>query len=156
MAEVRSYLEQLDTFAGDTRRSLEYADTSPYRLVLEYGVGGEVRDWPDHKRGPSKECFANAGRLALSHPEYTYVEGWAFSFIPVHHAWVLDERGRIIETTWPTPGDDYLGIRVRYETLSEIVLKTKYWGLLFPKGFAEKWIIERLRKEENERLHNES
>jgi len=59
--------------------------------------------------GEMKQCFANAARLALREPTLTYVEGFAHSgLIPVHHAWTVDLKGRVIDPTWRTrPEDEY-------------------------------------------------
>jgi hypothetical protein len=48
-----------------------------------------------------KACYSNAAQLALDHPDkYTYVEGYVLAgIIPVHHAWVVDRHGRVIDLT---------------------------------------------------------
>ena len=48
-----------------------------------------------------KACYGNAAQLALDKPDkYTYVEGYVLAgIIPVHHAWVVDRRGRVIDLT---------------------------------------------------------
>lgn len=61
------------------------------------------------RRGLAKHCFDNAYKLARRRG-LQYVEGYATAIIPVHHAWVIDHEGRIIEKTWPEPGLAYFGV----------------------------------------------
>jgi hypothetical protein len=58
-------------------------------------------------------CFRHASKAALRNRDYTYVEGYASLLIPVHHAWLLDRNGAVIETTWPHMGSAYYGIPFR-------------------------------------------
>jgi hypothetical protein len=61
-----------------------------------------------------KYCFDNAYRVVTDarhrRRDLRYVEGIALSVIPVHHAWVVDEAGTVIDPTWPTPGGSYFGV----------------------------------------------
>lgn len=61
------------------------------------------------QRGEPKQCFYNASIRAMRHG-LRYVEGYATSIIPVHHAWVLDASGKVLEVTWDKPGSAYFGI----------------------------------------------
>jgi hypothetical protein len=62
--------------------------------------------------GKEKECFKNAFNLAVEHPHLTYVEGYACReigrgfYFPTLHAWVVDEKGVVIDPTWRPYGDD--------------------------------------------------
>lgn len=95
--------------------------------------------WPgaarpaDIREGEPRECFKNAGLLALeSDGRYTYVEGWAIppKGFPVDHAWCLDENGAIVDTTWPdAERSHYVGIPMSEEFLSTTVLKRGVWGV---------------------------
>ena len=56
-----------------------------------------------------KGCFTNAFRRAQEHG-WHYCEGlalWRTGFL--HHAWCIDERGLVVETTWPELGAEYRG-----------------------------------------------
>jgi hypothetical protein len=81
------------------------------------------------------QCFWNAQELVLSDPErFTYCEGYALratgTGAPVHHAWAVDEAGRVVDTTWardascagdpfarvtPEEGRLYFGVQVPAE-----------------------------------------
>jgi len=63
------------------------------------------------RMGPIKACFFNAHKLAKRHPRtYRYVEGLAYcGFFPMHHAWVVDAQGRVIDNTWRERGTEYFG-----------------------------------------------
>jgi hypothetical protein len=81
-------------------------------FVLEHGQAyGPRIDLPDDvEHGFAQECFSNAFNHAyIPDSAYTYVEGYAHtpSFpIPVHHAWIVTERGEVIDPTWRDGGHD--------------------------------------------------
>jgi hypothetical protein len=83
--------------------------------------------------GAAKECFMNAYRLAEG-SDLIYVEGYATSVIPVLHAWVLDPRpndsGKIIETTWENPGEEYFGVAMPMDYVRKVLLARKFYGVL--------------------------
>src|SRR5688572_20901429 len=72
-----------------------------------------VGDWPRPqgiRRLAEKRCFENAFRRARERG-WHYCEGlalWRIKF-PIHHAWCVDERGLVVETTWPERGAEYRG-----------------------------------------------
>lgn len=83
-------------------------------------------------RGPQRQCYENAGRLALQQPGFTYVEGYAYpsGLIPVAHAWCVDERGYVVDNTLAEPGSTvYFGVAFSRALLIEVVTTTKHWGL---------------------------
>ena len=116
-----------------------------YRLepyVLRHGAA-EKRGHPLPKwveKGTPKECFSNAGRLALADDRLTYCEGFAMRDnlqFPIHHAWARNESGAIIDATWNDPTDcTYLGIEFPTKFLRKWTFRNKYWGLL-----ASSWSI---------------
>src|SRR4051794_21191772 len=63
------------------------------------------------KRGA---CYYNAARLCLDFP-FTYVEGVAgLAGQVVPHAWVVDDRGFVIDRTWKyDPAAIYFGVPFR-------------------------------------------
>jgi hypothetical protein len=85
-------------------------------------------------RGEFKECFSNAGRLALSHSNLTYCEGYACRdglLIPIHHAWCLDDKDRVVDITWLDPEScSYIGVLFSHQELRLEILKNEFWGLL--------------------------
>lgn len=107
--------------------------------ILEAGRFWELGEGlPDGVgRGEPKQCFANAGRLALMDPRYTYVEGFAAARIsdnltfPTHHAWVVDADGRVVDPTWHDgTGEAYFGAAVHADALRTRVAETGVWGYL--------------------------
>lgn len=82
----------------------------PADLLLKEGkwyFDGRAKQFP---HAMPKACFRNAAMFAFEHC-LPYVEGYATSIIPVHHAWCLDHDGRVLEVTWKTLGTDYFGVR---------------------------------------------
>lgn len=81
------------------------------------------------KRG---ECFKNAGELALSNPELTYVEGLALhTLVPTAHAWRVAPDGKVIDPTWTYESNSaYLGIPFCTDFLFGHLEATKVWGVV--------------------------
>lgn len=90
----------------------------PADLLLREGEWyrtGRVKKWA---HSLPQGCFRNAALFAMEH-RLPYVEGYATSIIPVHHAWCLDHDGRVLELTWKELGKDYFGVQFR----PQLVLK---------------------------------
>ena len=84
-----------------------------YDFVLTHGRQYTPQPKPDEfKWMRTRDCFGNAWTLAERHTELTYVEGFAISGMrmPMHHAWVVDAEGGVIDTTWREPGTEYFGV----------------------------------------------
>lgn len=88
--------------------------------------------------GTPKECFANAGRIAMQDERYEYVEGYILLpdlQFPIHHAWLWDSEN--LECVDPTLADpskyEYLGVRFTHERLVEELMRSRVWGL-FDQG----------------------
>jgi hypothetical protein len=92
--------------------------------------------------GPKRQCYQNAGTLAIENTGLTYVEGYAQppGLPPAHHAWCVDAEGRVIDNTFVDPeASQYFGVPIRAETLCELVEEVRQWGL-----FAEMMTPETL------------
>lgn len=90
--------------------------------------------------GPKRQCYQNAGTLAVENPDLTYVEGYAQppGLPPVHHAWCVDAEGRVIDNTFDDPEDaQYYGVPLTGKTLRELVESVKCWGLFAEMMSAE-------------------
>lgn len=105
-------------------------------LLYKFGVSCPIS--PDrplsagHPKDTKKECYKNAFILAESNSDYTYVEGLAipgFIGIPLEHAWVVDAKGHVIDTTWED-GIEYFGIPFELDFVRKIILETKTWGVI--------------------------
>lgn len=105
------------------------------RFVLKNGKGFTGSKLPEGvERGTPKECFANAFNLALTNSDYQYVEGFAGHRnlpLPIHHAWVIDGDGNVIDNTWEGPETaTYWGIPLDFDFVYETVVeKHGYYGL---------------------------
>lgn len=73
-------------------------------LVLRHGRFFTGRPRPDGvRRRKPRACFTNALALARRDAGMTYVEGYALATtvsLPVVHAWCIDPRGQVIDSTW--------------------------------------------------------
>jgi len=85
----------------------QHAERSEYALLLKHGreMGPRIELPSDVEYGPAKECYGNATGYAVirsSSEEYVYCEGYASSplGIPCGHAWLINERGEVIDPTW--------------------------------------------------------
>lgn len=115
------------------------------RYLLEQGEVFAGRPTPPGFRmGKVKECYANAASLALNRPGMTYFEGYAVgrAAIPLGHAWVVDEAGQVIDTTWRPAGEDpsewaYLGVGFTHHRLARALMAKGTYGLLDWPGTYE-------------------
>jgi hypothetical protein len=83
-------------------------------------------------KGKVHECFRNSYHLAQT-MFWTYVEGFAIASgvpIPLHHAWVVDHHGNVIETTWKDAGVEYYGIPLDLKFVNAVMLDTLHYGVL--------------------------
>lgn len=118
---------------GDYLKAVAQLDVGlMYRFYLAYGHAFSPRALPSSfPVGTPRECYRNAGMLALEYPDLTYVEGLADnSILPVSHAWCVDSQGKVVDNTWTsTAQTTYFGVPVQTQVLEEHVSQTGYWGL---------------------------
>lgn len=103
-----------------------------YQFVLDHGKEYTGRRLPsDYRQRTPKECFKNAAELALE-TGLTYVEGFLFRFVPIHHAWCIDENGNVIDPTVMDPQDcEYLGVPYDLDFVLDFITKAGYYGIMF-------------------------
>ena len=78
-----------------------------------------------------KLCFWNAFCRSEEFG-WRYVEGWALTDgVPIHHAWCVDDKGTVIETTWKDLGEFYYGCTFDLTTLATSQPDTRYWQSYF-------------------------
>lgn len=119
------------------------------QFLIEHGTMFTGHRLPKkYWRGPAGQCFQNAALLALDDADLTYVEGYgaieSLGSIPMHHAWCVTKRGKVIDPTWKSERCEYFGVPVPEPLLRAELLRTKHYGLLFVKGrfndrFARRW-----------------
>jgi hypothetical protein len=59
-----------------------------------------------YRRRPIKACFYNARQLVLRSKALRYAEGYAIGAdlpLLIHHAWAVDEQGRVVDPTLRQP-----------------------------------------------------
>ncbi len=87
------------------------------------------------KQGKKKECFKNALLLAEARG-WTYCEGFAHAIIPTHHAWVLDDKGNVVDPTWDEPEKCfYAGILFDTDKAIDLCNESGLYGLFYTKTF---------------------
>ena len=112
-------------------------------LCLTQGKAWSKADRKKVKAAPPGECFRNASELALANPELTYVEGFGCTAqvgMALHHAWVVDPQGKVIDPTW-LHGTSYCGVPVETTALQKIMLDTNTWGV-FGSARLPRWVAE--------------
>ena len=128
---------------------LTYPTAAEFLLIHGQAFTPPTRPRPKGMRkGSDKQCFSNATNAAYW-DNHRYVEGYATSFIPVHHAWVLDGDGTLIETTWAKPGDAYFGVVFPQDIVDLSMLLTGFYGVfnrfLMEEPYTEDGYRERLK-----------
>lgn len=91
--EVNGYVSQHD-YVLQNGRQYESAQVSPQEL--ESLLKLNMREFK------LKECYYNSQFVAISFPEFTYVEGMAVPEqvgLPIDHAW-LELNGKVVDVTW--------------------------------------------------------
>lgn len=87
--------------------------------------------------GVPRECFANAG-LAATDGLGTYCEGYAVfsdSPIAIHHAWLIDPAGRVIDPTWEQPElCHYRGFAIPTPRYLNATVECGFAGFFAPAG----------------------
>src|SRR5581483_4835475 len=103
--------------------------TNPRRLVPLLLNQGSFFDAPRTARVrgiskmPDQQCFKNAAKLALQE-QWLYVEGFGSNGHPIHHAWCVNARGRVVEPTWENPGTAYFGLALTATALASYLAAT--------------------------------
>lgn len=93
-------------------------------------------------------CYVHAGKAALRNRDYTYVEGYAINLIQVAHAWLVDNDGLVIETTWSEMGKAYYGIPFRTDYIRQQIKKTGCYSMIDQWRGADAWHTIRAPREE--------
>jgi hypothetical protein len=106
---------------------------APYgRFMLQHGTYHEAAPKPSRLKPlmPTR-CFSNAQRAVVAavsagRMPLTYVEGYACSgnlavCLPIHHAWLIDDEGRVVDQTWESPETSvYFGVAFSARYVMEI------------------------------------
>jgi hypothetical protein len=101
-------------------------------FVLTHGQSYEPPKKPRPKgfrKGRDKQCFSNATDAVIWREGFRYVEGFGTATISCHHAWVLDQDGNVIETTWKDAGSAYVGVEFPEEVMREATYLKGTYGV---------------------------
>ena len=133
-AELLQYLEGMSALRRRCGPGARRGDRSYEAVVLDRGQFWPGAPRPDGvPKMPPKLCFTNAFGLAQSRG-WSYAEGWATSVIPVHHAWCLNDAGRVVDPTWEEPEQSaYMGLRLDLDYVRTILLRSETWGVFFKR-----------------------
>ncbi len=138
--------EALREFLEDVARAMKASSRSGWpfpcfeAFVLAHGREWSWRSVPSgtaYNPGQPKECFRNAAHLILGGgdgSEQTYCEGYAAhadTLFPVHHAWVVDATGSVIDTT-PifAGGGAYFGVAFDGRFVRRSLLEYRTYSML--------------------------
>lgn len=121
-SELLAYLQAVRSV---TAVAAELVYRGPSDFLLQHGEWHEVVDFPGGvKRGLPKHCFGNAILLSAT-KGWKYIEGYAMApitehdYFPTHHAWNVDDRGKLVDSTWLNTGLAYFGVVFSVERADE-------------------------------------
>lgn len=110
-----------------------------------FGENNELPDYVD--RGEIKQCFTNSSQQFIQlGGDLAYVEGIAMGkelCFPVHHAWLVDEHGKVYDPTWTyAPGEAlYYGVPFSDDYFFETIQREEYYGIITPGGMFNKRLM---------------
>jgi hypothetical protein len=138
LAEYAAAMEQIYTnFPG------KY--TSTQKLIVELGIGFD-RKVESSFIGKPQECHKNAFDTVMMcpQPELYYCEGFGTyteARMPIYHAWLVNERGEIIDPTWHKPESfiepAYIGVVFDREFVRTVAVETGSYGILENDRFRD-------------------
>lgn len=102
-----------------------------YSLILEHGMACYTNrhsfDGPLGERGM---CYMNSFHAVIEDPSLTYMEGFCSTMgIPIQHAWCLNRKGKVIETTLPN-AEGYFGIPFQWDYVRRTAIRTRLYGII--------------------------
>jgi hypothetical protein len=112
--------------------------SSTQKLIVELGIGFD-RKIESLFIGKPQECYKNAFDVVMTYPqpELYYCEGFAIYAdigIPIYHAWLVNERGEVIDPTWHKPESfvepAYIGVVFDREFVRTVAVETGIYGIL--------------------------
>jgi hypothetical protein len=97
--ELVNYLTLITEARGEAPAGYRYNGYEAY--VLDRGKVYTRLSLTELERMEAGNCFANCWSVATLRADlFTYCEGWASSVIPIHHAWLIDRAGNVVDPTW--------------------------------------------------------
>jgi hypothetical protein len=109
-----------------------------YQFLLDRGQEFSGTKWTafrgtGYRKMTPALCFNNCFHAAYNYEELTYYEGYATSnfIMPVHHAWCVDEQGRVVDFTW------------RAKQALHLEEEWEYFGIGFDVNLMLPWWLEK-------------
>jgi hypothetical protein len=126
--QVQPDPEMLEELRGFVSRMAEFENVfGACGAISRYGQAFSPRTSPTRwlRLGGARDCFNNATRYAAVRDDVVYAEGYALEPdlpIPVHHAWLIDVDGQVIDPTWKETADHvYFGIPFKQQFLRDLL-----------------------------------
>lgn len=111
---------------------------------VDSGTVPHLKSWAKRHKPRAGQCYMNAQRYVIDHPNAKYYEGyWYGGLIPVHHGWVVED-GVVVDMTAEDcdrlcmsedgkmdrdpAQNDYFGLHVPTEFLLDCVVASEVWG----------------------------
>jgi hypothetical protein len=87
------------------------------------------------RRMTRKQCYCNSALRALDDPTLRYCEGYCYNkpFL-FEHAWLIDERGMVVDPTLRETPLAYFGVPFKTEYLIETMQRTRCYGIFIPEN----------------------
>jgi hypothetical protein len=111
---LKSFLNQQSQRMRKIRPNLDWKYGGFEELILDCGIEMNFTPLPENiERGLPKNCYYNCFELLKNNFALTYCEGYALDPelpLPLIHAWLVDNDGKVIDPTWDDCNAAYLGI----------------------------------------------
>lgn len=133
----RMQADAWEHFSKDEKREILITGLESW-VAMHGGRTFEFRPRPDwQERMEPRQCFLNCTDLVMSGDGLTYCEGYVmFGEVPIliHHAWVVDEDGNLIDPTLPEDDVDrdptYFGIEIPTHIVFRAIQSERTYGVL--------------------------
>jgi hypothetical protein len=149
MNKILTLLEKRAALMREVNANPGWKYRSFEELVLDCGreMQPDENSWLE--QGLPKSCYWNCQQLVSKQPELIYCEGFAASQdvgFPLAHAWLLNTEGKVLEPTWDSPGEAYLGIAFSWEWVRALLKSRRQQGKkndlsVFECNFLEKFSL---------------
>jgi hypothetical protein len=113
------------------------------RFLLEKGQAFTPQKLPKGiEKGQAKLCYANASMMVAADSSLCYAEGYVLSprtgYFPIEHAWAVDQDGRVIDNTLPSPeANAYYGVSFEAGELMAWLRQSEVYGVF---GGRKQWV----------------
>ena len=110
---LKSFLDKQAQLIKKIHPHPEWVYNSYEELILSCGREMSFAPLPENiEFGLPKGCYYNCLQILNERPELIYCEGYALAdglVLPVPHAWLINDRGVVIDPTWDTDSA-YIGV----------------------------------------------